>query len=123
VDQHRISTYCPVRNIRWIFPVPFPGTFIPGIDFSKPEINYLTQMWAARQIAIAGIIGFSLIRKSPVMLSVSLLAYCIMNLQDLIIGISRADYGLAGGASFFFILPALMIFVLARKQRTASAQP
>lgn len=95
-----------------------PGTFIPGIDFSEPELNYLAQMWAARQISIAGIIGFSLVRKSPAMLSVSLLAYCIMNLQDLVIGFAKADYGLAGGASFFFVLSAVMIFVLFKKQRS-----
>jgi hypothetical protein len=94
-----------------------PGTFIPDIDFSRPEASYLTQMWAARQIAIAGIIVFSLIKRSSAMLSVSLLAYCMMNLQDLIIGISKADYGLAGGASFFFVLPAVMMMVLYRRQK------
>lgn len=98
-----------------------PGTFMPEIDFTATGIHYLAQMWGARQIAIAGIIVFSVMRNSAPMLIVSLLAYCIMNLQDILIGFLRQDYGLAGGASFFFLLPALMIVVLVRKQKRAAA--
>ncbi len=94
-----------------------PGSFMPGIDFSAPGIHYLTQMWGARQIAIAGIIAFSVLRGSAPMLTVSLLAYSIMNLQDMFIGLSTHDGGLAGGASFFFLLSAAMMVVLTRKQK------
>lgn len=97
-----------------------PQTFMPEIDFTATGAHYLAQMWGARQIAIAGIIAFSVIRGSAPMLIVSLLAYDIMNLQDMFIGFSKQDYGLAGGASFFFLLPAVMIFVLARKQKRAA---
>ena len=51
-----------------------PGTFIPNIDFSSPDFKYLTNMWAARQVAIAFIIGYSLFRRSPEMLKISLMA-------------------------------------------------
>ena len=93
-----------------------PGTFIKNIDFSSPDIRYLTNMWAARQIAIAAIIGYSLIRRSAVMLSVALIAYCLMNVQDVIIGISRAETGLIIGASVACALSASMIVVLSRKE-------
>ena len=92
-----------------------PETFMPDIDFRATGTHYLAQMWGARQIAIAGIIAFSVVRHSSPMLMVSLLAYCIMNVQDLVIGISKQDYGLAGGASFFFLLPAIMIMVLVKE--------
>lgn len=94
-----------------------PEAFMPEIDFTATGIHYLAQMWGARQIAIAGIIAFSVLRGSGPMLTVSLLAYGLMNLQDILIGLSRQDYGLAGGASFFFLLPAVMIIVLVRKQK------
>lgn len=95
-----------------------PGAFMPEIDFTANGVHYLAQMWAARQIAIAGIIAFSVVRNSSVMLFVSLMAYSLMNLQDILIGISRQDDGLAGGATFFFLLPLVMIIVLLRKQRS-----
>lgn len=98
-----------------------PGTFMPELDFSLPGMRYLTDMWAARQIAIAGIIAYAVWNRSASMLRLSLLAYSLMNLQDLFIGLSKGDYGLAGGASFFFLLPAIMILVLARKQKQENA--
>ncbi len=94
-----------------------PEAFMPEINFTASGVHYLAQMWGARQIAIAGIIAFSVLRNSGPMLTVSLLAYSIMNLQDILIGLSKNDYGLAGGASFFFLLPAVMIIVLVRKQK------
>jgi|GEM_PF-1633373 hypothetical protein len=98
-----------------------PEAFMPEIDFTATGAHYLAQMWGARQIAIAGIIAFSVLRGSAPMLIVSLLAYAIMNLQDICIGLSRQDYGLAGGASFFFLLPLAMILILVRKQQRAAA--
>ena len=94
-----------------------PEVFMPEIDFRATGIHYLAQMWAARQIAIAGIIAFSVLRGSEPMLQVSLLAYSLMNLQDIFIGLSKQDYGLAGGASFFFLLPVVMMISLVRKQK------
>jgi hypothetical protein len=93
-----------------------PGSFIPDIDFSQPHTQFLVHMWASRQVAIASAIFFSLLRKSPPMLLVSLGAYCLMNLQDVWIGISLADGGLAVGAGFFATLSGNMVFVLARRQ-------
>ena len=94
-----------------------PSTFIGDIDFSTPGTKYLTNMWAARQIAIAAIIGYSLWRRSVSMLKISLIAYCLMNFQDILIGVSRGDAGLIIGASVFFALPALMIFVLSQGEK------
>lgn len=94
-----------------------PGTFIPNVDFSLAGSRYLAHMWAARQIAIAAIIGYSLIRRSVPMLKVSLLGYCLMNIQDVLIGVSTGDKGLMIGALIAFLLPASMIFVLSKAER------
>ncbi len=93
-----------------------PATFIPDTDFSQPQIQFLTRMWAARQVAIASAILFSLYRRSSPMLLVSLGAYCLMNLQDIWIGLSLSDGGLVVGAGFFATLSGTMVFVLARRQ-------
>jgi hypothetical protein len=73
-------------------------------------------MWAARQVAIAGIIGYSLFRRSAAMLKVSLLAYALMNFQDAFIGVSLGEIDLIVGASSFCALSAVMIAVVSRKR-------
>ena len=94
-----------------------PGTFIPGIDFSSNGAAYLAQMWGARQIALAGIIAYSLLRRSSFMLRVSLLAYCIMNIQDAGIGLFKGDIGLIAGASVATVLTGSIFFVLSRSDK------
>lgn len=71
-------------------------------------------LWAARQIALATIIGFSTIKKSIPMLQISLAAYSVMNMQDVLIGIVRRDQGLIIGATLFMVGPALMVFRLSK---------
>jgi len=92
-----------------------PGTFIENVDFSLIGSRYLSNMWAARQIAIAFIIGFSLLRKSADWLRLSLIAYCLMNVQDVGIGIWLGDMGLTTGASISTLLSGSMVLVLSKK--------
>ena len=94
-----------------------PETFIRDIDFATMDIKYLTNMWAARQISISVIIGISLIKESSGMLKASLIAYCLMNLQDIFIGIARADSGLAFGSSVFFGISAFLLVTLIKKNK------
>ncbi len=91
------------------------GIFVGCSLYLTPGTRYLANMWAARQIAIAAIIGYSLLRRSVPMLTVSLLAYCVMNVQDAAIGISIGDNGLIIGALFVCLLSAAMIYVISSK--------
>ena len=92
-----------------------PGTFIENVDFSLIGSRYLAYMWGARQIAIAFIIGLSLIRKSADWLRISLIAYCLMNIQDIGIGVWLGDMGLVVGASVSTLISGSMILVLSKK--------
>ena len=94
-----------------------PGTFIKDVDFSSSGTRYLANMWGARQITLASIIGFATFRKSIPMLQLALGAYSLMNVQDVVIGVVRGDPGLIVGASLFALGPAYMVFVLERVQR------
>lgn len=89
-----------------------PATFMEGIDFTPSGVQLLTQMWAARQIAIAAAIALSVYRRSSPMLQLSLGIYCLMNVQDVLIGLAHHDLGLALGASFFTALSGAMILKL-----------
>lgn len=91
-----------------------PATFIENVDFSTAGTRYLANMWAARQISIAAIIGYSVFRQSAVMLKVALIAYCLMTFQDIFIGVSIGDFVLIIVTSIFCLLSAYMIFVLSR---------
>ena len=93
-----------------------PAAFIKNIDFSTTQILLLPHMWAARQIAIAIIIGYSVFRQSVPMLAISLAAYCLMTFQDIFIGVSQKDSGLIIGSSVFCLLSASMILVLSKKR-------
>lgn len=93
-----------------------PDAFMPDIDFRANGADYLAQMWAARQIAIASVIAFSVVCNSVPMFLVSQLAYSIMNGQDIVIGLLRQDQGLAGGAGFFFLLSLIMMMALFKKK-------
>lgn len=89
-----------------------PSTFLKNIDLSAVGILYPIQMWAARQIAIATIIGYSALKKSTPILKISLLAYALMTGQDVFIGISRGDNGLVLGSLFFCLLSVMMLRTL-----------
>jgi hypothetical protein len=93
-----------------------PGAFVKNIDFSSKEILFPAYMWAARQIAIALIIGYSVFRKSPTMLKISLIAYCLMTFQDIFIGLAQNDSGLIIGSSVFCVLSASIIYALSKKK-------
>jgi hypothetical protein len=94
-----------------------PGAFVKGIDFSSQRILLLPQMWAARQIAIALIIGYSTLRQSIPMLTIALAAYCMMTLQDVFIGLGQRDSGVIIGSAVGCVLSASMIFLMNRGGR------
>ncbi len=89
-----------------------PATFMPHIDFAANGADYLSQMWAARQVAIAGLMAWSCLRASPKGLQTTLAIYCVMNIQDAAIGARIGDTGLLVGASFFGALTGLMAWRL-----------
>jgi hypothetical protein len=97
-----------------------PAAFFPDIDFSDPKVQFLTRMWAARQVAIAAGILYSVARKSSRMLMVTLGIYCLMNLQDIWIGMSLSDPGLFVGAGFFATVSGSMVTQLYRSQEGAA---
>ena len=98
-----------------------PAAFIENTNFSDPNVRLLANMWAARQIAIGGIIGYSAIKKSARMLTIALAAYCLMNIQDVGIGVIGSDTGLMAGAGVFTLLSGTMIVFLTRNNREKEA--
>lgn len=84
-----------------------PSTFIPGLEDSD-AVRYLSQMCGARQLAIALILAFSVVRRSGNVIRVALAFYVLMNIQDVIIGIIQNDTGMITGAAVVMLLTAIM---------------
>ncbi len=93
----------------------FPEQVVKNADLMALGSLFLVKMWAARQLAIALIIGYSIFKKSIPMLQISLIAYLLMNLQDAIIGLLQNDLGLIAGATFFTFLSGVMVWRLSQK--------
>jgi len=91
-----------------------PGKYITDVDFTLSGSRYLANMWAARQVTLASLLGFAAVRRSIPWLQMSLGAYSLMNIQDAVIGFQKSDQGLMIGATIFTIGPALMVGVLSR---------
>lgn len=85
-----------------------PSTFIPQVDFSVAGNRYIAEMWAARQIAMALVMLFCVFKQYAQGLAIILSAYCIMNIQDAVIGYIHNDMSLVFGASVFTLLTGFM---------------
>ena len=85
---------------------------MPQINFAANGADYLSQMWAARQVAIAGLMAWSCIRGSAKGIQTTLAIYCVMNIQDAIIGARIGDTSLVVGATFFTLLTGFMAWRL-----------
>lgn len=93
-----------------------PGSAITTVDLKTEGINYLLQMWAARQVACASIFCWALFKKSLPMLSLAYVFYLVMNFGGVIIGWVQADAGLWIGASVKSVFSLIVIRRLGRIQ-------
>lgn len=87
----------------------FPTTFLPGVDFSSEPTRVLAHLWATRQIAIALVIGYNLVRRSNPALQTGLLVYCSVTFLDIFIGIINGDVGLAAISAVLCVLSFAII--------------
>lgn len=85
-----------------------PASNLPDIDLAAKGSLFLVQMWAARQVAIAGVMGYGVIRKSPGIMRTGLLIYCVMNIQDAAIGFLGHNLSLGIGATVFMVLTGFL---------------
>ncbi len=97
-----------------------PERFLANVDFTARGANFLAQMWGARQLAIALTILFTLWKRNPALLQVSLSVYALMNLLDSGIGIVQHDISLAAGSSVFLLLSSSLIYLLSRQKKADS---
>lgn len=94
-----------------------PGQFLPGLDLASSEVRFAINMWAARQVALGGVIVFASFVRKCGMLTGALSVYGVMNIQDAAIGAVKGDAGLVFGAVFFGAVAAFLIVTIHRPPR------
>ena len=91
-----------------------PGSVLENVDMQARGMDYVIQMWSARQFAIGFIFGFATLRKSVPMLALAYVFFLVMFVGDLIIGISNNENPLVISAVVMCIVSGVMIYVLTR---------
>jgi len=92
-----------------------PGTAITSVDLNAKGVDYLLQMWAARQLACAAIFIWALFKKSIPMLTLAFIFYLVMNVGDVLIGWIQGDAGLWIGATVMCLLSFVVLATLSRR--------
>lgn len=92
-----------------------PESALQMVDLNAKGVDYLIQMWAARQFALGFIFGFAAFKKSIPMLTLAYIFFLVMNVWDVFIGISQKDSGLYIGAGFMCIVASTMLYFLNKK--------
>ncbi|HMT27808.1 MAG TPA: hypothetical protein PKD91_00875 [Bacteroidia bacterium] len=93
-----------------------PESVLETVDLSAKGVEYIIYMWAARQFALGVIFGFSTIKKSVPMLTVSYIFFFVMFVGDFLIGISQNENSLIISAVIMCAVSATMIYFLNRRK-------
>ncbi len=89
-----------------------PASVLETVDLKAKGVDYLIYMWAARQFSLGFIFAFSLLKKSKEMISLSFLFFLVMNIADVLIGVSQKDNGLMIGALVMCVISSTILYFI-----------
>jgi hypothetical protein len=87
-----------------------PQSVLKTVDLNAKGVQYLIYMWGARQFSIGFMFGFSSLKKSIPMLSISYIFFLVMNILDALIGFFVKDNSLIIGASVMCVIASIMLY-------------
>ena len=93
-----------------------PQSVMETVDLNAKGVNYLVQMFAARQFALGVIFAFATFKRSVPMLIIAYIFFLVMFVGDLLIGISQKNNSFIISALVMCIVSSAMIFVLNRRK-------
>ena len=93
-----------------------PESVLETVDLSAKGVDYVINMWAARQFALGFIFGFATIKKSVPMLTLAYIFFLVMFIGDLLIGISQKENPLIISAIVMSIISSGMLLALNRRK-------
>lgn len=92
-----------------------PESVLETVDLKAKGVDYLANMWAARQFALGFIFGFATLKKSIPMLLISYIFFLVMFVGDFLIGISQKENSLIVSAIIMCCISSAMIYVINKK--------
>jgi hypothetical protein len=92
-----------------------PRSTLETVDFNAKGVNYLVQMWAARQFALGFIFAFATFKKSIPMLTIAYIFFLVMCAGDFFIGILQKENPLIMGSLVMCIISSTMLFLINKK--------
>jgi hypothetical protein len=92
-----------------------PQSVLENLDVSAKGVDYLSQMWAARQFALGFIFAFATFKKSTPMLTIAYIFFLVMFIGDFIIGIVQKENGLVISALVMCIISSALLFALNKR--------
>lgn len=89
-----------------------PSVFLENMEFDSDNIRFIAHRWAGSLVAIGIAMLIALVSQSISMLKITMAVFCIMNLQDTIIGFSYDDNTLMVRSFLSCVLAAFLVFIL-----------
>jgi hypothetical protein len=94
-----------------------PASVVQTVDVHARGVEYLIDMWAARQFALGVIFGYATLKRSAPMLILAYLFFLVMFAGDLLIGIAQKENSLVISAIVMCIVSAVMIYLISKRAR------
>src|SRR5688572_15107568 len=92
-----------------------PQSVLETVDFNAKGVDYVTQMWAARQFALGFIFAFATFKKSVPMLTIAYIFFLVMFVGDFLIGILQKENSLIIASLVMCAVSSVMIFAINRE--------
>lgn len=92
-----------------------PQSALETVDLNAKGVNYLTQMWAARQFALGCIFAIAILKQSRQMIFLAFTFFLVMNVCDAIIGLKQSDNGLIFGALIMCAISTVILYFTNRQ--------
>ncbi|MBU3676271.1 MAG: hypothetical protein FGM54_03690 [Chitinophagaceae bacterium] len=89
-----------------------PSIFLDKIEFEGDSIKFIAHRWAGALMAIGISMLIALLSQSISMLKITMAVFCLMNLQDTIIGFAYDDNTLMVRSFLSCVLAAFLVFIL-----------
>lgn len=93
-----------------------PQSVLENVDMSAKGVDYLAQMWAARQFALGFIFAFATFKKSTPMLTIAYIFFLVMFAGDLVIGIVQKENGLVISAVIMCAISTAILYAINKRK-------
>jgi len=93
-----------------------PQSVLENVDVSAKGVEYLAQMWAARQFALGVIFAFATFKKSAPMLTITYIFFLAMFVGDLAIGFVQKEKALVMSAVIMIMISSVMLYVINKRR-------